>query len=51
MTGAEPEPDGFSLAVTLAGHVIVQVEELVTITPKLQIASTLLDWSVAVQLT
>ena len=51
MTVAEPEPDGFSLAVTLAGHVIVQVEEPMTVTLKPQVASTLLDWSVALQLT
>ena len=51
MTVAEPEPDGLSDALTLAGHVIAQVEEPMTVTLKLQVESTLLDSSVAVQLT
>jgi hypothetical protein len=45
-----PEQVVFAVWVILAGHVIVQVEEPMTVTLKLQIASTLLD-SVAVQLT
>ena len=51
MTVAEPEPEGDSLAVTLAGQVIAQVEELLTRTVKLQEASTLFEPSVPLQLT
>lgn len=51
MTVVEPEPDGLSLTITLAGHVIEQVEEPITVTLKPQVASTLFNWSVAVQLT
>ncbi|MFY9610377.1 MAG: hypothetical protein WAU45_17415 [Blastocatellia bacterium] len=41
----------FALWVILAGHVIVQVDEPFTVTAKLHVASTVLDWSVALQLT
>jgi len=43
--------DAFAISVILAGHVIVQPEELLTLTVKLQEATTLLDTSVPLQLT
>ena len=41
----------FAAWVTLAGHVIVQVEELLTVTTKLQPATRLFAPSLAAQLT
>jgi hypothetical protein len=51
VTVAEPEPVGFSLAVTLAGQVIAQAGRLLTVTVKLQVATTTFDVSFPLQIT